>query len=390
MTEGLILNCICISLCVILSISIFQSLPYESFATSPPFIRHVIDNNFDYWNIIEPRRGSIPKSSADISFIPSLESVGYSSSGQFLNATFFLSAPFEQKPLMHLPSYIMWIDSDNNNKTGINRADYAVIIEWNNDTNTWNRIVMEFSHDNAKVLERNDNYTGFFNKDNNAERFDRLFDINKNFINSYLNLEEVNYPDKYNVGFAIYETIKGKEETSMYDTTTWVPIPPPKFDVSLSPPSIELRPNEEKTVKLVLKSNTTLQPRIEFNSGENINIDSVSIIPNSTILPVNGIISTDLDIKSSKNATEGSFTLPITIVISFQYVGNEGDPGLILDSSYYLPLTILPPITLWDIITDSLDTLSVPMQQLAQIASAIGALGVSGALFTLFKKSSKE
>src|SRR5690242_17348481 len=129
------------------------------FAYSPSFLRSEYTNVLNKWYAYNSTSNSfelIPDS--NFPTIPALNSVAFSSDGHFLNATFFLSSDFQAKPSIHRPSYVIWIDSDSNNQTGYGGgADYAVIVEFHNDTHTWSRIFEEFSSTGpARIIDRVD------------------------------------------------------------------------------------------------------------------------------------------------------------------------------------------------------------------------------------------
>ena len=41
--------------------------------------------------------------------------------------------------------------------------DYRIRVKWDNETKTWQKITEEVSLENTKILEKQNNYTGFFN-----------------------------------------------------------------------------------------------------------------------------------------------------------------------------------------------------------------------------------
>jgi len=61
----------------------------------------------------------------------------------------------------------MLIDADSNNRTGSHGGvDYMAQVIWNNKTNSWTYDLEEFSLTNSgRVIEKIDNYTGFFTKE---------------------------------------------------------------------------------------------------------------------------------------------------------------------------------------------------------------------------------
>ena len=136
--ESAIIGFLVIVLLVLLvNIEVFTNV---LFGISPSFSRQEIQDSNNDW--IYSENSSYAKIS-NIS-IPNIETVSYSSNGYYLNATLWLSIPFEENPLEYV-HYLMYIDIDGNNMTGLTGADYAVGIRWDNNTKQWNSEFLEFS-----------------------------------------------------------------------------------------------------------------------------------------------------------------------------------------------------------------------------------------------------
>ena len=83
--------------------------------------------------------------------LPNIESVSYSSNGNFLNITFWLSnrngdsPTFEQEPTEGNPHYVVYLDVDANPETGYTGADYAFGVRWIDRVKAWYKEFVEFS-----------------------------------------------------------------------------------------------------------------------------------------------------------------------------------------------------------------------------------------------------
>jgi hypothetical protein len=335
--------------------------------------------------------------------IPGLESVGYSSDGHFLNATFYLSSSFENPPSMHRPSYVIWIDADSNNQTGYTGADFAVAVEFHNDTNTWSRIFEEFSvAGKARVIDKDDNYDDFFCKDNNTCYSNpQVGNIlhgfpQKNFVKLYLDLSKIGSPSQYNLAFAVYETVRGKPDHSMYYITPWVPVPLPNFNMSLLPNSLSLRPEEEKSILLRINSTTNLSPSIHIVANKSKDLEKLDIHPDMIIMPFAGESQSQISLKISKDAKEKTVLLPISLVIGLENLEKNKSPALVITKKISLSMSILPKLTIWNYFENYLNSLGPVVKEFIALITAIvgiaGSVGVFGwkILMKIRKKKSKN
>ena len=79
-------------------------------------------------------------------------------------------------------------------------------------------------------------------------------------------------------------------------------IPPPKFSISASPDSVNLRPNEEKIVKLQIHNNSTLNANLSISIlDKKDEMLSVTTIPSALSLIPNGDNSLNIKVKNISN-----------------------------------------------------------------------------------------
>jgi hypothetical protein len=72
-------------------------------------------------------------------------SIDYFSDGKFFNSTIWLLFPFKESPNRENVDYGMYIDSDFDTTTGFGGIDYKIEIQWNNDTQKWNKVIESWS-----------------------------------------------------------------------------------------------------------------------------------------------------------------------------------------------------------------------------------------------------
>ena len=287
-------------------------------------------------------------------------------------------SPFENEthnqPSWHETRYIMAIDIDSVHDTG---TDYRVILfrTLNNDLSwNWTREVREISSTNQiKVIEQTNNYTGFYNKNGGS------------YVEFSLNLDNVNSPERYKVVFYVTDLFaKNHHFCRLLDTTNWINIPPPMFDISTEPSDvISLRPGEETNIQLRIKSNTDLESKAVFftppsDNGISINIPSEAIsVPSS-----NTGTSTTINIKALSNATVNRTNIiPLITNISFPsvIVNSGGDifnnsKTVSINETSGLTIRILPPYNIEDQITYITNKWITPLSGIWTFVAAVGAV----------------
>jgi hypothetical protein len=339
-------------------------------ALSPSFARQeIVDANGTDWIISKAGKPEylLENVSQTIRF-PNIISASYSSNGSVLNSTIWLSSEFEKEPKKHAPFYIMYIDVDSDNKTGLTGSDYAIGFSWNETSQAWKKVFLEFSlHGTDKLIwEEETQYTHFSDKDMNSVQF-------------YFDLRHIHHPAQYNLAFSLQDSLNGE---AIYDTTSWLPIPPPQFNISASQNSLILRPGEEEKIQLSIDSTTNLQPSIIWEV-EDRNDTELNINPKSSSLSSDGRSSSQLHVKILPNATSQATTIPILSHILFP-LERANEEGLHIHRYSYLTLDVLPQLNVIDYFNIALNTLGSPLKQLLELLALIfSVVGVGG--FTTWK-----
>ena len=156
MQRLLVLRYIFVSLLLIFTaIMLYQHHPKLVLAEAPSFTLRRITDPISDWILI---KGDLLKSSRGNSSTD-ISSVSYSSNGKTLNATLWLSSPFDNEPASPVINYGLIIDTNLNQTTGIQPADYRISIRWENKTQTWTKLFEQLGPFNQKtVYSRDDNF----------------------------------------------------------------------------------------------------------------------------------------------------------------------------------------------------------------------------------------
>ena len=399
-------------ICSILSMTIIE----ESFGLSS-FSRQEITDGHDDWTVVKAHPGTsfpivTPSGArnaelgqnetdckraqhddymANYFHPPDILSVTYLSNGKTLNATLWLSSAFTEPPSnasdwlsLPRPAHIPWymitygMSLASHSIYDTEGTDYAVGYAWDVLNNTWTRTVSELSpQGDYKTLELQPNYNVF---PLNAQRF----------INLSLDLSALNYPEQYDLIFYAFDYfIQDYRICPMNDLTARVYVPPPEFILSSSPSSLELRPGEQKTIKVQLESNADIKSIVLFSTNQTEELkDNIEANFSSNIIsvPLNGIVISKLDISALEKAEPGSYTLPIFSGVN---ITTEAKPrrsiftGEIISNpmpqnfseSSSLTVTILPSLTIPEYINSILNTWGAPLKELVGLVTAIGAAG---------------
>ena len=281
-----------IVLCYFALFLISSNLFSISYAIEAPVTRQSIrDAPFDWINIDRQTAATEGDPATDI------VEVTYFTNGSTLNSTIWLLFPFRELPVGYsIFNYGMLIDSDFDEDTGAGGIDYQLEIRWNNETNTWTRVLTEWSSTavGGRILEESKNFTRFSG--------DQLF-----YVSIPIELEDISNPNKFSAGY--YAESKREASPLVSDFTKWINVPPQELQVATYPQSIELRQGETKTVELTINSTSGLEPDVSLYS-ENQGTDPVLYFSAKKLkIPSNGFASIPLTVSTSSNTKIAPHTI---------------------------------------------------------------------------------
>jgi hypothetical protein len=297
---------IIIFLLILITTTIDKPLYHEIFAASPAFNRQEItdDVNDDiHMGQSQTKDDYISKlyESTDI------QKVTYSSNGTFLTATVWLASGFEEKPSANGSNvaviYGILIDADYNQVTGKEGVDYQIEIYWTNETQTWNKGIIEYSSPvHNRTLDIQKNYTGFYEND-------------ERYVLVSVNLDEILSPNPYKAMF--YAGYLYNNSDMKIDLTPWVDMSPQVYSISTLPNPIIVRQGEQKIIGAQLKSTTGfVQNVIEFMPVENYSSIELEFIRDNLNKSSSGIEPAPFKIKVPNDAQVGQYIIPIRANIS--------------------------------------------------------------------------
>src|SRR5215212_8717852 len=298
-----------IFLLILITTTIDKPLYHELFAASPAFNRQEITDEFHDGTHLNRMGHNQTKDDYNdtLDGLTDIQKVTYFSNGTVLIATLWLGSGFEENPSVNGRTlavvYGILINADNNQETGREGVDYQIEIQWNNETQTWKKGIIEYSSPvHNRTLDKKENYSGFYTKD---ERYVLLS----------VNLDDILSPNPYKAMFyagAIYNNSDMK-----IDLSTWVDISPPVYSISTLPNPVIVRQGEQKIIGAQLKSTTGFVPDvIDFMPVENYSSTELEFIGDKLNKSSFGIEPAPFKIEVPKNAQVGQYIIPIRANIS--------------------------------------------------------------------------
>jgi hypothetical protein len=300
---------IIISLLTFITTTIIIPLYHEVLAASPAFNRQEITDDFHdgiHLNIMgqsQTKDDYIDKldESTDI------QKITYFSNGTVLTATVWLASGFRENPSANGSNvaviYGILIDADINQETGKEGVDYHIEIRWTNETQTWNKGMIEYSSPvHNRTLDIQENYTGFYEND-------------ERYVLVSVNLDEILSPNLYRAMF--YAGYVYNNSDMKIDLSPWVDMSSPVYSISTLPNPIIVRQGEQKIIGAQLKSTTGfVQNVIEFMPLKNYSSIELEFIRDNLNKSSSGIEPAPFKIEVPNNAQVGQYIIPIRANIS--------------------------------------------------------------------------
>ena len=185
--------------------------------------------------------------------------------------------------------YGILIDADYNQVTGKEGVDYQIELQWTNETQTWNKGIIEYSSPvHNRTFDIQENYTGFYEND-------------ERYVLVSINLDEILSPNLYRAMF--YAGYVYNNSNMKIDLSPWVDISPTVYSISTLPNPIIVRQGEQKIIGAQLKSTTGfVQNVIEFMPVENYSSIELEFIRDNLNKSSSGIEPAPFKIEVPNNA----------------------------------------------------------------------------------------
>lgn len=389
--------------------------------TSSPTVRQVVKDEENYWQewkIPDAKNETTNETCKRLpsNLLPDIQSVSYSSDGDKLNVTLWLTQIYSEafyEDILRNETFtnITEISSDFSSSSQLlnlsRSVHFIMAIDVVSVLDEGIDYVMELSsptYDDPYWTENiNEMSANGTSKLVDSKTFD-IFPFNdKNYVDLSLDLKLIGNPDKYKLLFYMVDIypING-EQCRIVDTTNWSLIPAPEFNIVPESSSIEMRPSEEKEkhipIKIytnsILESNAILRAnysndiiegeekgKLHFNFTNN-NITITPFVNTSATLIITALGEEFSDIN-----------IPMTIFANFSFpnevTNREGDiyysdESISIPESSSLDLRILPPYS-WSELINNNSSLWTPT-----ISAFVGIIGGFSAIVALLKRRERK
>jgi hypothetical protein len=407
-----------ISLIILLILILYKLFPDDVFADSPSFARQIITDPSSDWFFVKARANSSNITTPD-GHIFTIETaknikectpmkkyqfhdivaVSYYSDGRTLNSTLWLDHPFIDTPLntsqwffpyvKNVPLYriLYGMTIGIHSSYDVEGSDYQAKSIRNIDK-TWTKTVEEMSPTNqTKVLYEKHNPGDFVKR-------------GQRYVQLSVDLGTVTYPNQYNLLFYTnYVFIKDGRLCSLSDISERVHIPPPDFNMSISPSNAYLRPGEKKIIEFQIKSNTDAKSEVSLSTNQTDHDIQLLASPKKlSILPY-GLATSRLEANVSEHAKSFDHTLLISANISIPTESRVRGSGVSSDimknsasanitENSHFTLTILPPLSFGERLNNFYTTTLSPISGIWTFL--LGVAGVTAPLIIrAYKKQNK-
>jgi hypothetical protein len=363
----------------------------EVYSLSPSFSRQTIGDSVDDWSYMGPSkiipfdREQCIREEQKFNF-PDLIAMDYFSDGKILNNTLWFTSEIKQPVSPAITNFQILIDINSIYDTG---QDYLLKIEWDNLKQNWSRTLQDISPSSGsnniidfgefRVIENDESVSGMGS----------FFDKGKNYVELDVALDSISSPDQYNLVFMSSNSFYTPSGNfcQVVDISDRVHVPPPDVQLSLSPNSVELYPEEEETIELSLKSSSKLESHVVLYSGTISNDTEIMISPDEVNVPSTGIAISHVRVKASSEASPKISTIPIFGNMTFPTklsnqlsgeIANNSESASIYKYSN-LTINVLKPLTWSEQFNNYWEELGIPLSGLVSLITAIAA-GLSSVL----------
>jgi hypothetical protein len=370
----------------------------DTLAISPTFsIEHIPDSVNDQF--VDPLT---PYSDCESTTYPSLSDIAhvdYVSDGNTLNATVWLSpSEFDEqhqlRQLSQLFSLGLNVISEyepdvTNALKNVHSLDYIFAVKWVPLNQSWIGSVYQTNPQNYidnKILAHIENQSGFF-------------EINQHYFHLSLPLKYLNYPERYNANIVLEDM--SDQYCRVADITNWALFPAPKFNTTVSPTSLILRPEEQGTVELKVKSDASRDSIVNLDA-QNVPNLMTTFTPQNFSLPSFSESASRLTVKAppQDHVRPGSYQLSINQTISFaptivdvtEYSAQvERTRPTSLSTNRIIPITVtlLPPLTTEERLSNFVDAWITPIGALWTFLVGAAAV-ISPLLLRVYKQRKKK
>ncbi|HEU4447758.1 MAG TPA: PsbP-related protein [Nitrososphaeraceae archaeon] len=292
-------------------------------------------------------------------------------------------------PFYYYKKYRMDIDYDYTYKRQEHAFPYTIQYGASKPYPNWTKAINEWSPDGTYQ-------NGFptFKTLRNVTHDKGFIEEGRGYVLWEIDLDSLNLPNQFYVTIGTEETfVKDGQMCILEDFTDLVGSPPPEYSILISPAFLrDVRPGEEKNVKVEVKTNSTLPFYLSLVAEERDLI--LEFEPNEISGTPGGTTTSNLKIKVLPNATrdkQHTFSIYANIILTPTFNPNNSTSANITKFSDFT-MIVLPPKDLGDQINEIWNRFGSSLSGFgALLATLLGIAGTLGGwLFSRRKAKQKD
>ncbi len=267
-------------------------------------------------------------------------------------------------------------------------TDYIYRTEWNPHNQTWSHTLEERNIGKGgknRILDLISNREGFF-------------DTNSTYITFPLNGSMLSLPDRYKIIFSTWGAFQNDEDhlCATTDTTSFIDIPPPIFNLSISDLPPNIRKGETINVPIHLSSDSGINSQAILKAAYNNNSIALDIIPGKVNIPPYSVADSLLEI----SALDSKYPAQVRVNASISFPSSPVlQSGAILSipsinnisEEVRFSLGILPELGLYDYVKNTLNTWGAAASEaIALMAGLGGAVTAIALIITKLRGQEKQ
>jgi hypothetical protein len=356
----------------------------------PSFVNQQYEDQTNDWELIQSRTGTfrIPSPDGNITKFPSADSkekctindyvdikgVSYNSDGETIHATLWVNPMSINQNTSYNQVRNSWIAGGFQMPIDIpsiydNGTDYNYKIDWDPFNKTWSRT----------LEERNIDTEGKNRIHDLPSENEEPVDSRNSYITFSLNRSVLGLPDRFKIIFSAWGAFQNNEGRLcvLTDSTSFIDIPPPLFNLSISDPPSYIRKGQTITIPLRITSESGSNSQAILNALYNNDTISLKIIPSKVNIPPYSIADSLLEIKALDSKHPAQVTVKANISFPSSPILRSGviltTPSINdISEEVRFSLGILPELGLYDHVSNTLNTWGAAATQAIALIAGLG------------------
>ena len=315
------------------------------------------------------------KDKCKIDEYPDIKGVSYNSNGKNIYATLWVNPIMINQSVSYSQVRNSWISGGYQMPIDIlsvydNGTDYVYRIEWNPRNHSWSQTLEERNIDSGgknKIYGLISDSEDFYNSD-------------RKYVTFLLNHSKLSLPDRYKIIFSTWGAFQNDEGRLcvITDTTSFIDIPPPQFNLSISDLPSYIRKGQKINVPVHISSDSGINSQAILNATYNDQLITLDINPEKVNIPPYSVADSLLEIK----ALDSTYPAQVRLNATFSFASSPVLQGGSIISTPSInriyeeirfSLGILPELELYDYVSNMFSTWGAAASQAIALITAIAA-----------------